>query len=74
MTTHYFVKDAEGKPYLVVVPVGPECFDKGHRINRYEDALTCADCAQVASQAALEGVDPDRAVDAFRAWEPRVEP
>lgn len=71
--TSYIVGDGDGHAYVVVVPVGPECFDWGHRINRYDDALTCADCAQVAAQASLDGVDPDLAIDAFRAWNPLFE-
>lgn len=56
--------------YLVVVPVGEACYLKEHTLNRFPDGIACADCERVASQAAVDGVDPDRAIRASRVWEP----
>lgn len=56
--------------FVVVVPVGEACYLKEHRLNRYPDGITCQDCELVASQAVVDGIDPDEAIRAFRAWEP----
>jgi hypothetical protein len=56
--------------YLVVVPVGESCYLKGHTLNRYPDGITFRDCELVTSQAMIDGIDPDQAIQAFRVWEP----
>jgi hypothetical protein len=65
------VSDAASDPptaYLVIVPVSEACYAAGHSLNRYPDAVTCSDCETVAATAAVDGVDVDAALLAFRAW------
>jgi hypothetical protein len=64
-------EDGRTRHYLVVVPVGPECYRKSHRLTRYDDGITCQDCGLVASQAMVDGIDPDTAIRVFREWEPQ---
>ena len=47
--------------YVVACLASPECFTGGHHPNRYEDAITCADCETVAAYAALACEDVDEA-------------
>ena len=56
--------------HAVLVPVAEECYSNGHTLNRWPDHVTCADCETVAAQAVVDGIDPDTAIRAFRAWEP----
>ncbi len=62
----------ETQYFAVVVPVGEECYSKGHNLNPYEDGICCADCKTIAVQAVVDGIDPDTAIGAFRGWEPEL--
>jgi hypothetical protein len=54
--------------FVVIVPVDDVCFTTSHRLNHFDDGITCADCETVAAQAVVDGKDVDEAIRAFRAW------
>jgi predicted ester cyclase len=60
--------DNDEQLYLVVVEIGPTCIEHGHRLDALPDHVVCLDCSQVARQAALDGLDVDEAILAFRTW------
>ena len=39
--------EEQSQYFAVVVPVGEECYSKGHNLNPYEDGICCADCETV---------------------------
>jgi hypothetical protein len=54
--------------YLVICPVSEACYANSHRLNHFDDHVSCVDCELVAAQSMEDGVDVDTALLAFRAW------